>query len=110
ILTSCVKYLDHDDGRPLCYKVGPNRWAYIDIKLLIELAEELVENLNEVIDRTRYPIPEARYSNLRHRPIGMGMMGLADVFHLVKVAYDSVQAQEINHRIAEAIMYGGYNS
>lgn len=74
--------------------------------MIIELTGELVDNLNEVIDRTRYPIPEAKYSNLRHRPIGIGMMGLADVFHLLGLAYDSVSAQEINHRIAEAMMYG----
>lgn len=49
-------------------------------------------NLNQIIDRNYYPIAEAKTSNLRHRPIGIGVQGLANVFAMLKMDYDSDQA------------------
>jgi ribonucleoside-diphosphate reductase alpha subunit len=65
----------------------------------------LTRNLNKVIDRNFYPIPEAEKSNKRHRPIGLGVQGLADVFILCRLAFDSPEAAEINRRIFETIYH-----
>jgi ribonucleoside-diphosphate reductase alpha chain len=62
-------------------------------------------NLNKIIDRNYYPVPEARNSNLRHRPIGLGVQGLADVFVLMRMAFDSPEAAELNREIFETIYY-----
>lgn len=90
-----------------CFKPGfVNPVDGVDYEKIVQLAYELTYNLNEVVDRTRYPVPEARYSNLRHRPIGLGIQGLADLFHKLRIAYDSLEAQEINHRVFECIYFG----
>lgn len=92
----------------LAYHDGEkNKWK-VDYKKAILLAKELSENLNEVIDRTRYPLPEARYSNLRHRPMAIGIMDLAGLYLKMKLAYESIQAQKINHRLMEAISFGAH--
>jgi ribonucleoside-diphosphate reductase alpha chain len=62
-------------------------------------------NLNKIIDRNYYPVPEARNSNLRHRPIGLGVQGLADVFVLMRMAFDSPEAAKLNREIFETIYY-----
>lgn len=59
----------------------------------------LTRNLDRVIDVTYYPVEEARRSNMRHRPIGLGVQGLADVFFKLKLAFDSPEAAEINRKI-----------
>ena len=66
----------------------------------------VTRNLNKVIDKTFYPIPEAQKSNTRHRPIGLGVQGLADVFMLLGLAFDSPEAKTINSRIFETIYHG----
>ena len=65
----------------------------------------LVHNLNQVIDRNWYPTPETERSNMRHRPIGIGVQGLADVFFKFKTTYDSEVAKDLNRRIFETIYY-----
>ena len=70
-----------------------------------EATRQLVRNLNRVIDGSMYPIEEARVSNLRHRPIGIGVQGLHNVFMRMGVAYDSEAAREANLRIFETIYY-----
>lgn len=62
-------------------------------------------NLNKTIDLNRYPLPQARRSNMRHRPIGIGVQGLADVFQALGHSYDSQQARELNKHIFETIYY-----
>jgi ribonucleotide reductase alpha subunit len=62
-------------------------------------------NLNRVIDQNYYPIPEARRSNMRHRPIGIGVQGLADAFILMRYPFDSVEAKVLNREIFETIYY-----
>jgi ribonucleoside-diphosphate reductase alpha chain len=66
---------------------------------------ELAKNLNRVIDQNYYPIPEARRSNMRHRPIGIGVQGLADAFILMRHPFDSVEAKQLNREIFETIYY-----
>ena len=65
----------------------------------------LVRNLNKVIDRNYYPTNCAKHSNIRHRPIGLGVQGLADVFMLLGMPFDSDQAKGINKDIFESIYY-----
>ena len=70
-----------------------------------EITEILVNNLNKVIDINYYPVPETKLSNDRHRPIGIGVQGLADVFALMKMPFDSQEALELNKQIFETIYY-----
>ena len=62
-------------------------------------------NLNRIIDLNFYPVEKARISNMRHRPIGIGVQGLADVFFKLGIAYDSEEAKVLNERIFENIYY-----
>ena len=70
-----------------------------------QLTRSLVRNLNQTIDRTFYPIPETRRSNIRHRPMGIGVQGLADVFYTLRYPFDSQEALQINERIFATIYY-----
>ncbi len=72
---------------------------------LHEVTRILTRNLNRVIDVNYYPIPEARNSNMRHRPIGLGVQGLADAFILMGHAFDSAEARRINRDIFETIYH-----
>lgn len=72
---------------------------------LFEVTYVATKNLNKIIDRNYYPIVEARNSNLRHRPIGLGVQGLADVFILLRMAFDSPEARQLNKDIFETIYY-----
>ncbi len=72
---------------------------------LFEVTYQLTKNLNRVIDQNYYPIPEARRSNMRHRPIGIGVQGLADAFILMRYPFDSVEAKVLNREIFETIYY-----
>jgi ribonucleoside-diphosphate reductase alpha subunit len=80
--------------------------AGFDFKKLIEVTRVVTRNLNKVIDRNFYPIIEAKNSNMRHRPIGIGIQGLADTFAMLRLNYDGKEALELNNRIFEAIYYG----
>lgn len=72
---------------------------------LFEVTMQLTKNLNRVIDENYYPIPEARRSNMRHRPIGIGVQGLADAFILMRYPFDSVEAKVLNREVFETIYY-----
>jgi len=67
--------------------------------------EEVVKNLDRVIDTTFYPQPEARRSNLRHRPLGIGVQGLSDVFQKLNVPYDSEEALDLDAEIFETMYF-----
>jgi ribonucleoside-diphosphate reductase subunit M1 len=90
----------------LCQFLSPT----MNYQKLSKLASDLTVNLNHVIDYNFYPIPETRKSNLRHRPMGIGVQGLADVFYRMNVAFDSEEAKEINKKIFESIYYGSLRS
>lgn len=77
-----------------------------DLQKLLEIVIVMTKNLNKVIDRNYYPVPEAKKSNLRHRPIGLGVQGLADIFQLIKIPFDSPEARQLNKDIFETIYYG----
>jgi len=76
-----------------------------DYEKLHEVTKTVTKNLNRVIDRNFYPVETARKSNMRHRPIGLGVQGLADVFILCRHAFDSDEAKEINTRIFETMYH-----
>ena len=78
----------------------------VDIEGLVNIAGDLTKNLNKVIDRSFYPTPETRNSNLRHRPIGIGVQGLSDMFMKMRLPFDSPGAQKVNKEVFEAIYYG----
>jgi ribonucleoside-diphosphate reductase subunit M1 len=77
-----------------------------DFNGLQKITERLTKNLNNIIDYNYYPTPETRNSNLRHRPIGIGVQGLANVFFELGYAFDSDEAKALNERIFECIYYG----
>jgi len=76
-----------------------------DHQRLFEITYVVTKNLNKVIDINYYPIEEARNSNMRHRPIGIGIQGLADAFILMRMPFDSEEARQQNKDIFETIYY-----
>jgi ribonucleoside-diphosphate reductase alpha chain len=72
---------------------------------LFEVTYQATVNLNKIIDENFYPVEEARNSNLRHRPIGLGVQGLADAFILLKYPFESEEARKLNAEIFETIYY-----
>lgn len=72
---------------------------------LFEVTYQATINLNRIIDGNYYPVEEARNSNLRHRPIGLGVQGLADAFILMRIPFDSAEAKQMNKEIFETIYY-----
>ena len=75
------------------------------ILLRFEVTYVATKNLNKIIDNNYYPIPEARNSNMRHRPIGLGVQGLADAFILLRMQFESEEARALNKEIFETIYY-----
>lgn len=72
---------------------------------LYEVAYQAIVNLNKVIDVNYYPSEVARFSNLLHRPVGLGVQGLADVFFIMNLNYDSAEAKQLNRDIFETIYF-----
>jgi ribonucleoside-diphosphate reductase alpha chain len=77
---------------------------------LYEVAYQITINLNRIIDNNYYPVEEARYSNLRHRPIGLGVQGLADAFMLLKMPFESEAAAKLNIDIFETLYFASMQS
>ena len=77
---------------------------------LQEVSSVITENLNKVIDVNYYPTEKTRVSNLKHRPIGIGVQGLADVFMLLNIPFYSDEAKAVNQRIFETIYYGALHA
>jgi ribonucleoside-diphosphate reductase alpha chain len=76
-----------------------------DHNKLFEVTYQLTLNLNKIIDNNYYPVPETRNSNMRHRPIGIGVQGLADAFILMRYPFDSEAARTLNREVFETIYY-----
>src|SRR5699024_5622752 len=77
-----------------------------DFVKLKEIVKVVTRNLNRIIDINYYPLPETRTSNMRHRPIGIGVQGLADAFILMRYPFESPEAKQLNIQIFETIYYG----
>ena len=85
---------------PKC--VSGNTFSFPKLEQVVRM---IVRNLNRAIDVNYYPLPEAKKSNMLHRNMGIGVQGLADVFQILKIPYESVEAQTINKNIFEAIYF-----
>ncbi|KAF7364873.1 Ribonucleoside-diphosphate reductase [Mycena venus] len=77
-----------------------------DFQRLHDITKVVARNLNRIIDVNYYPIPETRRSNMRHRPIGVGVQGLADAFLALRIPFESPAAKELNQQIFETIYHG----
>jgi ribonucleoside-diphosphate reductase alpha subunit len=112
LCTEIVEYTDKDETAvcnlasiALPKFVNPKTKKF-NYQSLIDVSRTVTRNLNKVIDRNFYPTEPARKSNMRHRPIGIGVQGLADTYILMDMAFDSEEARELNHKIFETIYYG----
>ena len=76
-----------------------------DHKELYRVTKRVTKNLNRVIDRNYYPVKEAENSNMRHRPIGLGVQGLADAFIMLRLPFTSDEAKQLNQDIFETLYY-----
>ncbi len=76
-----------------------------DHKKLFDVIYRMTQNLNKIIDINYYPIEEAKKSNMRHRPLGLGVQGLADTFFLMRYPFESEEALELNNQIFETIYF-----
>ena len=76
-----------------------------DHQSLFDVTVRVTKNLNRVIDRNYYPVKEAENSNFRHRPIGLGVQGLADTFIMLRLPFTSEKAKELNQEIFETLYF-----
>lgn len=81
-----------------------------DHQKLYDVTYKVTYNLNQVIDRNYYPVVEARNSNMRHRPVGLGVQGLADTFIKLRMPFDSEEAKALNKEIFETMYYAAVTS
>lgn len=87
--------------------VANNVFNFYDLYIM---TKRVTVNLNKIIDGNAYPVPEAKTSNLRHRPIGIGVQGLADVFCMLHFPFESEQARRLNVQIFEVIYFAALES
>ena len=116
LCTEIVEYSAPDETA-VCNLASIALPMYVDIKKrsfnfdkLREVVKVAIRNLNRVIDINYYPTPETRNSNMRHRPVGLGVQGLADVFAMMRMPWESEKAAELNQRIFEHIYYAAVES
>lgn len=81
-----------------------------DHDLLYSVAYQAVFNMNRVIDNNQYPVPETKKSNMRHRPVGLGLQGLADAFILMRYPFDSEHAKQLNKEISETMYFAALHA
>ena len=109
LCTEIIEYSDTEETA-VCNLASLCLPSYIingnfDYNLFGQKTRELVHNLNNIIDVNDYPTKESKNSNFKHRPIGIGVQGLADVFMILKIAYDSQEAKTLNKNIFECMYY-----
>lgn len=116
LCTEIMEYSSSDETA-VCNLASLALPAYVDQKSkrfdfskLREVTKVAIRNLNRVIDINYYPTPETRKSNMRHRPVGLGVQGLADVFAMMRIQWESEKAAELNQRIFEHIYYAALES
>ena len=110
----CAEILEYSDHKEYAVcnlaSVGLPRYVNekgeFDYEKLIEMMEVIVRNIDQIIDVNYYPVPETKYSNMRHRPMGIGVQGLADIYAKMRIAFDSPEAMEVNKLIFETMYYG----
>lgn len=109
LCTEVVQYTDENEVA-VCNLASLSLPAFVEGKTfnfekLKEVTKVVTRNLNRVIDRNHYPVEEAKTSNFRHRPIGIGVQGLADVFFKFKYPFESEPARDLNRDIFETIYF-----
>ncbi len=111
LCTEIIEYTDKDEVA-VCNLASISLPKYVDtsskkfdFEKLEEITRVITRNLNKIIDINYYPIKEAENSNFRHRPIGIGVQGLADAFMMMRHAFDSPEAMQLNKDIFETIYY-----
>jgi ribonucleoside-diphosphate reductase alpha chain len=87
-----------------------NEAGKFDHQKLYDVTYVVAKNLNKVIDINYYPVPEARHSNLKHRPIGIGVQGLADTFMRLRMPFDSPEARGLNKDIFETLYFAAMSA
>jgi ribonucleoside-diphosphate reductase alpha chain len=90
---------------PKYLKTNERGFLVFDHEELYRVTKVATKNLNKIIDRNYYPVEEARVSNFRHRPIGLGVQGLADVFIMLRMPFESHEAKQLNKDIFETLYY-----
>ena len=118
LCTEIVEYTSPDEvavcnlasvnlSRFVLFNINDNgqKVPYFDFESLHTIVSVMTVNLNKVIDVNFYPLEEARNSNLRHRPIGIGVQGLADAFILMRYPFDSPEADKLNTLIFETMYH-----
>lgn len=90
---------------PSFVKVDENGKPYFDHRELYKVSYQVTYNLNKVIDKNYYPVEEARVSNMKHRPIGLGIQGLADTFMMMRLPFTSDEAKKLNKELQETIYF-----
>ena len=113
ITSQCTEIIEYSDSKEtaVCNLASLGLSMFVkedktfDYDKLYQVTQVVTNNLNNVIDINYYPTPKTRRSNFKHRPIGIGVQGLADVFFKMDLAFISDQAKEINIKIFETIYY-----
>jgi ribonucleoside-diphosphate reductase alpha subunit len=105
-----IVYLDGEDAGGFSEIWRDYLCPEFDFEKLGRLVRSLVINLNVIIDKNHYPLEECRRSNTRHRPIGLGVQGLADVFMAMLEPYDSDASRALNRKIFETMYYHALNA
>lgn len=111
LCTEIIEYTSKDEIA-VCNLASINLARFVtpsrefDYVKLQQITEIVTKNLNKVIDVNYYPIEEAKNSNLRHRPIGLGVQGLADAFLKMRIPFESDDALKVNEKIFETIYFG----
>ncbi|CAF4847836.1 unnamed protein product [Pieris macdunnoughi] len=111
LCTEIVEYTSEDEVAvcnlaSIALNMFVNENKTYNFEKLKEVTKTITQNLNKIIDVNYYPVPEAKNSNMRHRPIGIGVQGLADTFVLMRYPYESENAMKLNQQIFETIYYG----
>uniref|UniRef100_UPI00356373AA ribonucleoside-diphosphate reductase subunit alpha n=1 Tax=Lutibacter sp. TaxID=1925666 RepID=UPI00356373AA len=95
---------------PMFVEEDANGVKFFNHKKLFTVTKKITKNLDTVIDRNYYPVKEAENSNFRHRPIGLGIQGLADAFILLRMPFTSDEAKKLNEEIFETIYFAAVTS
>lgn len=114
LCTEIMEYTAHDEiavcnlasiAMPMFISEDEQGKKYFNHKKLYEVTKKVTKNLDTVIDRNYYPVKEAENSNLRHRPVGIGIQGLADAFILLRLPFTSDEAKQLNQDIFETLYF-----
>ena len=95
---------------PMFVSEGKDGNKFFDHKRLFAVTKKVIRNLDTVIDRNYYPVKEAENSNLRHRPVGLGIQGLADAFIMLRMPFTSEEAKKLNQDIFETLYFAAVTS